>query len=353
MKRQTHDGEPIYKDEVWEEMQKVGNILLAYGYKEASKIPNFFYKKLHKQSGDYELFFADLRGDKYTPVWKELILKLYPKFDYNIGYSCNEIDMGFQTLLLKRVLSIPVEATPWYFEKDPDGFCFLCNTDLLKGKDFTKSQDSEGFEADVELFYCDTCKTKIYDRKREKKLCTQCRERDWTIKHHILYEPELTIKVCSKCHSDIHHQEFPNPLWQQKRKKVSKEIKEKKRRENQKQNMMKPVFEYICGGCENEEYSIKRSLQCPVCETWMKRMKHNIAKFRCTICHKSWPGVVYLDYCQDCGLEVFDELNETDKKILRMNIYSMKNDELRKNYLRRYKENITKYLYATFPLHHN
>ena len=109
-----------------------------------------------------------------------------------------------------------------------------------------------------------------------------------------------------------------------------------------KQDMIKPVFEYICGTCGQEEYSIKRSYQCPVCDTWMKRMEHNIAKFRCTICHRSWSGVVYLDYCQDCGLEVFDELNETDKKILRMNIYSIKNDDLKKNYLRRYRENITR-----------
>jgi len=330
MKRQTHDGEPIYKDEVWKEMQKVGNILLAYGYKEASKIPNLFYKKLYKQNGEYEFLYANLGGDDYTPVWKEIRLNLYPKFDYDTGFSCNEIDLGFQTLLFKRVLSIPVESLFWDFEKEPDGFCCLCHTDLLKDKDFSMSQDAEGLEVDVELFYCDTCKIGIYDQIREAKLCTQCKERDWTMEHHILYDPELTINICYKCHSTIHQQGFPNLLWKQKREETTKEIREKKRRKKQKQNMIKPVFEYICGTCGQEEYSIKRSYQCPVCDTWMKRMEHNIAKFRCTICHRSWSGVVYLDYCQDCGLEVFDELNETDKKILRMNIYSIKNDEKKK-----------------------
>ncbi len=174
MKRQTHDGEPIYKDKVWKKMLKVGNILLAHGYKEASKTPNFFYKKLNNKNGDYELIFADLRGDKYTPVWKELILKLYPKFDYDTSYSCNDIDMGFQALLFKRLLSIPVRATFWYFEDDPDGYCRLCHADLLKDKDFMMSQDGEGLEADIELFYCDTCKTSIYDQIRKEKLCDQC-----------------------------------------------------------------------------------------------------------------------------------------------------------------------------------
>ena len=235
-----------------------------------------------------------------------------------------------------------MESSLWYFENDPDGFCCLCHADLLKDKDFTMSQDAEGLEADVELFYCDACKVSIYNQIREAKLCTQCKERDWTIEHHILYDPELTIKVCPKCHSDIHRQEFPNPLWQQERKKATKEIREKKRREKQKQNMMKPVFEYVCVACGQEEYSIKRSYQCPICDTWMKRMEHNIAKFRCTKCHRSWSGVVYLDYCQDCGLEVFDDLNEKEKKILRMNIYSIMNDELRKNYFRCYKEKIIK-----------
>ena len=342
MIRQTHDGEPIYKDEVWEKMQKIGIILLAFGYNEASKIPNLFYKKLYKQNGEYEFLFADLRGDDYIPVWKEVRLNLYPKFDYNTGYSCNEIDLGFQALLFKRVLSIPVESLFWDFEKEPDGFCCLCHADLLKGKDFSMSQDAEGREVDVELFYCDACKVSIYDQIREAKLCTQCKERDWTMEHHILYDPELTIKVCPKCHSDIHRKGFPNPLWQQKRKKATKEIKEKKRREKQKQNMMKPVFEYICGTCRQEEYSIKKSYQCPVCNTRMKRMEHNNTEFRCTICQRSWSGVVYLDYCSDCGLEVFDELSETDKKILRMNIYSIKNDDLRKNYLRSYKEKSVK-----------
>ena len=63
MNRQTHDGKPIYKDEVWKKMQKMGIILLAFGYKEASKIPNLFYKKLYKQIGEYKFLFADLRGD--------------------------------------------------------------------------------------------------------------------------------------------------------------------------------------------------------------------------------------------------------------------------------------------------
>ena len=54
MIRQTFDGKPMYKDEVWLKMLETGKKLLDFGYIEALNKPNLFYKKKYKENREYE-----------------------------------------------------------------------------------------------------------------------------------------------------------------------------------------------------------------------------------------------------------------------------------------------------------
>jgi len=134
-----------------------GKYLLDLGYQEALKKQNLFYKKIYKNNGEYEILFANLRGDTFTPIWKFLRLSLYPNFDREVGYSCNSIDFGFQAILLKRHISIPIVSDFVYYNEDyePVGYCEKCNKDILLGRDLNKSQNSKELDSDIELYYCD------------------------------------------------------------------------------------------------------------------------------------------------------------------------------------------------------
>ncbi len=319
--RQTVDGKLIYKDEVWLKMLETGNKLLDFGYIEALYKPNLFYKKIYKENGEYELLFADLRGNLETPIWKILRISLYPKFNYDKGFSCNSVDFGFQIILLERNITIPVVSSLYCYE-EPDGFCKVCNKDILLNKDLNQSQDAFGLVSDIELFYCDNCKFQKYDDIREAKLCFHCKERDWAVEHHINYYPERTILICHKCHSGmrgIHWWGFPNLLWKQTR----NEFKELKRKKREEQEAMKPIIQYICKSCGEEVYTTKKSYKCPNCNRTMKKVEKCIANFHCPRCLKSWRGVSYQDYCLDCGLKIFPNMSEEDKKILRFNIQNI------------------------------
>jgi len=330
MIRQTIDGRPIYKDEVWLKMLETGNKLLDFGYIEALNKPNLFYKKIYNENGKYEILFADLRGDIYTPIWKFLRLSLFPNFSYDKGYSCNSVDLGFQEILLKRNITIPVISSLYCYE-EPNGFCKGCNKDILLNKDLNHSQNAIGFDSGIELFYCENCKAQKYNEIREAKLCFLCKERDWAVEHHITYYPERTILICHKCHSGtkgIHWWGFPNLLWKQKR----SEFEELKRKMREKRDAKKPVIQYICKDCEEEIYSIKKSYRCPNCNRSMKKVEKCISSFHCPQCLKSWLGVSYQEYCLDCGLKLFPNMDEEDKKILRFNIRSIEDLEQREKY---------------------
>jgi len=47
--------------------------------------------------------------------------------------------------------------------------------------------------------------------------CRICRFGVPTVKHHISYNPEVVIMLCTECHRVVHTSEFPNPFWKQKR----------------------------------------------------------------------------------------------------------------------------------------
>ncbi|KKM94923.1 hypothetical protein LCGC14_1193380 [marine sediment metagenome] len=341
MKRQTIDGHPIYSDVTWYKMLKVGDTLLKFGYQEASQKPNLFFKKIYGDNKKYELLFADLRGNSITPIWKELRLSLYPSFNWEKGYSCNNIDFGFQIILLRRHISIPIVEDIFYFDRgrEPDGYCINCNKDLLKGRDLLQSQDSEGLESDIELYFCDKCKIEEYNKIRVAKLCVHCKERDWVLRHHITYEPELIIKVCYKCHKGeggIHWWGFPNLLWKQRK----TEIEESKRKRRQHHDLSKPVNRFRCGKCGLEIFSIKKSYKCSACNTRMRFIEVEKTNFHCVKCSSTWSGVYYQDNCIECNFDCFDKLTELQKIILKMNIQSNADRDERIKYEKLFRKSI-------------
>jgi len=333
MKRQTLDGKPIYNDKLWAKMVETGNILINLGYKEASKKPNLFYKKIYKDNDEYEIVFADLRGTEYEPIWKRLRLHVYRNFDYDKGYSCNDIDFGFQVIFLKRHISIPLDYS-FYFKYDEDddlnGFCRKCNKDIVLNKELNKSQYSEELDPDIELVYCDECKAQKYAKRRKAKLCFHCKKRDWEINHHIAYHPELTIKVCPTCHSKIHNSGFPNLLWKQKKEDFENE--KRKRREKKRRKNMKL---YACKKCEIEVFSPNKIARCPYCKKKMDEMQ--ISNFHCKKCSKSWSGIFFQEICPNCMIKAENKINVKDKMLLGINICSIKVLKLKEELLNLYK----------------
>lgn len=340
MRRQTIDGQPIYKDEIWNKMLETGKILLELGYQETSKKPNLFYKIIYKDNGEYEILFADLRGTKSIPIWKELRLSLYPNSDWKNGYSFNSIDFGFQYILLRRSISIPIISDyAGYTEYDrPVGYCEKCNKDILLGKDLTKSQYFKDLDSDIELYYCDDCKKGNYNEIRETEQCVHCKERYGVVDHHISYDPELTIRVCKKCHlgkGGIHWWGFPNLLWKQRK----SDFEELKRKRKRKIDAKKPIIIHICEKCDKEIYSTKKSFKCPVCKIRMKSIEQTITNFHCSKCLKTWAGLISQDYCPNCALSSSKKIDEEGKMILKINIQSRKDIEQRKKYIRLFIRN--------------
>ncbi len=332
MKRQTIDGQPIYKNYIWEEMLKAGEILLDLGYVEAKKSPSLFYKRISRKDGGYELVFADLRGDRTIPIWRRLRLKLYPKSDYKKGYSCNSVDFGFQELLLKRKLSIPVVSSNIYVISESNwGYCSKCKKDLLEGRDLTVSQYSNELDLDLMFHYCAKCIERIYERRRMDNLCIHCKKRSWELWHHITYEPELTIRVCVKCHigkGGIHWWGFPNLLWKERKEDYENRKRERKRQEE----LRKPVYNHLCYVCGEVIYNAKKSQYCPDCKKKMTSSRQRSSNYHCEKCAKSWRGLRYLKWCLDCALTSSEAWSESQKEVIRSNINSIRKKKLREKY---------------------
>jgi hypothetical protein len=69
---------PIYPSK-FRILQKQGELLMKIGYKESKNKPNLFYK-----SALGGVFFADVRGTKEVPIWKDTSPLFYWKFKAEI-----------------------------------------------------------------------------------------------------------------------------------------------------------------------------------------------------------------------------------------------------------------------------
>ena len=69
----------------------------------------------------------------------------------------------------------------------------------------------------------------------------------------------------------------------------------------------------------------------------MIEFKQSIANFICIKCSRTWSGVIYQNFCLDCTFDSSNKIDEKDKMILRLNIRSIKDIELKKEYKRLYK----------------
>jgi len=64
-------------------------------------------------------------------------------------------------------------------------------------------------------------------------LCELYGIKDARVEHHITYNPEKIIRLCRSCHGKVHYKDFPNPLWKQRKSKLSKMFHKKEEYQNE------------------------------------------------------------------------------------------------------------------------
>jgi hypothetical protein len=245
MIRQNKDGRPIYYDKIWSQMIETGKKLKKLGYRESSMKANLFVKpietqiiQMDKKSKNIKgAIFADIRGTLFVPIWEDPRPLIY-SMDLPFKIFLPELILLERSGCNPRVSYNEVcEPDGWMFGlgRIPSGFCKRCGEDNLfkvdweiLNKDFLELYD-QGIDQNLEVNYCDTCRKIEYDMRKYRlehsydfTLCELCGIKDYQIKHHITYKPEKIIKVCRSCHGKIHHKEFPNSLWKERRVKKKK-----------------------------------------------------------------------------------------------------------------------------------
>jgi hypothetical protein len=195
-------GNPIYK-QIFDRLLIKGQILSLNGYRESYNSPNLFVKKIPEGA-----FFADMIGTELVPIWSDMVPLFYWKFSESVsmwkrrrmiseefaqlsedGCTCRlsyEIDYDatpeFQgTSTMRRTSYAEIE---WL---NGDGYCAECKKDI-------QSEDE---------FCSEECMKKHDSRLRQ--YCLVCKESEREmVKHHVCYDPEITITVCRSCHNVIH-----------------------------------------------------------------------------------------------------------------------------------------------------
>jgi hypothetical protein len=131
---------PIYPSK-FKILQKQGELLMEIGYKESMSKPNLFYKSTSKG-----VFFADMRGTKEVPIWKDTSPLFYWRFKAEIPMWKRRrlINEELRDLSTKKVpvrLSYDLANSAIEFEKTNafisgtfivwnDGYCKFCKKDF-------------------------------------------------------------------------------------------------------------------------------------------------------------------------------------------------------------------------------
>ncbi|MGQ4876162.1 MAG: hypothetical protein ACP6IY_19010, partial [Promethearchaeia archaeon] len=227
-------GRPIYSDVIWQEICRYGRNLLKIGYFETNQ-PNLFAKEVFID-GNKEKVYADLRGTKFTPIWKNPMPFIYftlnfpeskriieiinlkrggcnPRF-YDLSPSHdNPYDPKKSAWLLLQNCSSKYEET--HYIMVPDGYCRDCGKDILNSAQWEyidhpiEEISKMNICLEFEFFYCEVCRKNQY-RQMEldqniEYTCELCGEiYSKCVIHHIRYDPEENIKICRPCHSLIH-----------------------------------------------------------------------------------------------------------------------------------------------------
>ncbi len=241
MIRQNKDGRPIYSDKIWNQMVENGEILQKLEYKENINKPNLFYKCLTSNQNKRGDINVDIRGTNVIPIWEDPDPIVY-KFD-NLAF----IDFMKEVVILKRSgvtirFSFYDNCEPdgwgFFLKGIPSGYCKRCGKDIINEVDWTILQNGAYnikiqenlVNINIEVNHCNICKKMEYLKQEYRKNCLKiadvceiCSEKKAELTHHITYNPAKTIRLCRSCHGVLHKKEFPNPLWEEKRKKLEEE----------------------------------------------------------------------------------------------------------------------------------
>jgi hypothetical protein len=131
---------PIYPSK-FRILQKQGELLMKIGYKESMNKPNLLYK-----STPEGVFFADMRGTKEVPIWKDTSPLFYWKFKTKIPMwkrrrLINEELKNLDTKKIPVRFSYEITDGAIEFEKTSafisgsfivwdDGYCKFCKKDF-------------------------------------------------------------------------------------------------------------------------------------------------------------------------------------------------------------------------------
>lgn len=228
MKREDKFGRRIFSDKVWQKMLNYGRILNSLGYVESKRKPNLFYRN----TGEI-VFFADMRGSEYFPIWRYPNPLFYFRVldDQMPEWKINRLKMA-ELKRLKRAGANPERAMedldgPWLGDEwYEDGYCKVC------GKDF----QSDGY------FCSDECKERWQLNEMLKELnsrprCHVCGmpiNPGDEVSHHVSYKDDAVVLVHRGCHIKIHRTNSHPDL------KPSKEDVEQHKNKKRKKDQIEP-----------------------------------------------------------------------------------------------------------------
>ncbi|MFW9890523.1 MAG: hypothetical protein ACFFER_20305 [Candidatus Thorarchaeota archaeon] len=246
-------GNPIYS-RTYRTLLEIGRKLETIGFRESFTKPNLFYRKMPIEVDDVERdvsFYADMRGTDIVKIWEDPVPMVYldgrglpqwlqkrllgsevqrleaSNIPHRFSFFHGENDF-FEALDRSRNVSREFEdfmqhALYQLFEEE-DGFCKACGRDFQAGglwcsdecreKLRTKlySEHVETLEREISgLELCAICRTKISSNTslfeaRERFGLQEVRE---SVEHHLSYEEDSTIMICTSCHARIHLSDEP------------------------------------------------------------------------------------------------------------------------------------------------
>lgn len=179
---------------------KNGEILSSSGYSESHIKPNLFHKELPQG-----WLYADMRGTKEIPIWKDTRPLFYWRFtSLTPMWERRRIIKNELVALFKancpcrlsfhvheneefRDTSASIDGEHGEYDWD-DGYCRVC------GKDFRGEGGFCSLECEARNSY------------RPKPTCEACgKEIEFSeIAHHVSYYPERIVYVHKSCHQEIH-----------------------------------------------------------------------------------------------------------------------------------------------------
>lgn len=215
MKPYDKHGNRLYPH-VFEKLLKCAKTLLKLGYQESRSKPNLFFCRCPDKS---ITFFADMRGRKDLPIWKN------PEPTLWAVLNRKGIPFWKQRRIVRRhIVLLNKHACPFSLY-DSWKMCYLAFSDreLEKAGMESRFEEMTKFGYNGRYLYSNEdgyCKKCGKDFQDEGLLCPECKElREFAaqevcelcgkphkglIRHHVQYEPERVLFVCQSCHLKIH-----------------------------------------------------------------------------------------------------------------------------------------------------